>query len=98
MGAEMDNDEIIDRAVELFGDEPIDPELADLIDDLCDAGHPTFCSCQGNRSIEDFQGCVHCDHAFISFYRLPRSLQRKAMKLGLDVYNHDLSICPACED
>ena len=94
----MDKDEIIDRAVELFGDDPIDPELVDLIDDLFEAGHPTFSSCQGNRSIEDFQGCVHSDHAFISFYHLPRSIQRKAVKFGLKVYNHDLSICPTYED
>ena len=76
----------------------IDPTIRHLIDDLNNSGYETFASCQGKRSMEDFENGSHCEYAFISFCYLPRRIKRKAKELGLHVYNRGMSIAPAVED
>ena len=74
--------------------EKIDPLLKKLIADLNKAGFTTNSSCQGKTCQEDYEEDRHCEHSFISFTdeTVLSKRRAKARKLGLFIYNGDVSI------
>jgi hypothetical protein len=72
----------------------IDPLLSELIAALNRAGFKTFSSCQGKTCLEDYEHNRHCEHSFISFENpsVPRRRKARARKLGLYIYNGDISV------
>ena len=74
--------------------EKIDPLLKKLVADLNKAGFITNSSCQGKTCPDDYENDRHCEHSFISFTddTVLRKRRAKAKKLGLYIYNGDISI------